>query len=192
MTPEISITSEEAIILIKMGQPINDCTILGELKLIESEIQNYKIEIRNCVVDNLEAQVVQFLQPVKLINCHFKKCDFAIAYFSGGLEMNSCIFEARLNFHEGGHNLNEATISITNCLFKDFVNFLDCVYDGPVIIINNEFVKGTNLLGNQNEVYKVSFEGSVGIENNTGDLKVDGEGYPELPEDPNMFSVNLN
>jgi len=56
------------------------------------------------------------------------------------------------------------------------VNFFDCWFKSGVIVSNNDFKKGTNLLGNKDEVYRVQFDIEPVVENNTGSINLDGEG----------------
>jgi hypothetical protein len=72
------------------------------------------------------------------------------------------------------------------------VNFFDCIYEGPVIITNNKFEKGTNLLGNQNEPFVASFDDVVTIENNEGEIDINSEGGDEEMQQPTISPINLN
>jgi hypothetical protein len=54
-----------------------------------------------------------------------------------------------------------------NCIFKEFVDFEDCCFDGDVVLVleNVKFVKGTNLLGNKDTPVEVSFEKNLVLVN---------------------------
>lgn len=189
--PKLTITAEEAFALITRGENIYNCSINGTLFLGESEF-NYPVVLENCEVENLKAGSVQFNAVVKFTNCHFSKCDFPFCYFRGGLEIRSCLFDAYLDFQCGGHNNPANSFLISGTVFKEFVNFFDCIYEGPVMITFNRFEKGTNLLGNRNESYATSFKGLVTVEGNEGGLNIDGEGGDEEMPPPKLFPINLN
>lgn len=190
-TPEVTITAEEALSLITGGEPIYNRVISGTLSFEESEF-DFPVVLENCEVESLKAGSVQFNKVVKFTKCHFKKCDFPFCYFSGGLEIISCLIDTYIDFQCGGHNKPTTTFRITDTVFQGFVNFFDCIYEGAVIITNNRFEKGTNLLGNQNQPYVASFDDVVTIEENEGELSIDGEGGDEEVPQPTIFPINLN
>lgn len=190
-TPKVIITAEEAFALITGGEHIYNRIISGTISFEESEF-NFPVVLENCEVESLKAGSVQFNKVVRFTNCHFKKCDFPFCYFPGGLEIRICLFDTFLDFQCGGHNKPATTFLISGTIFKEFVNFFDCIYEGPLIITNNNFEKGTNLLGNQIKPYVASFDDVVTIEENEGELNIDGEGGDEEVPQPTIFPINLN
>jgi hypothetical protein len=190
-TPNVTITAEQAFALITEGVAIHNRIITGTLSFEETEF-NFPVVLVECEVENLKAVSVQFNKAVRFVNCHFEACDFPSCFFPGGLEIVACSFDNYLDFQCGGHNKPTTKISICDTVFRDFVNFFDCMYEGPVIVTKNRFEKGTNLLGNQNQPYVVSFGDVVTIEENEGELNINGEGGDETVQQPSMFPINLN
>jgi len=150
---------------------------MGKLNLTGLDNFDRKIVIDNCVFEFFEGISSQFLKQVRLTNSEFKKCDFTFTYFLGGLEIQNCVFESYLDFQAGGHNKDGSEFSIRNSTFKNFVNFFDCWYESAVIIENNDFQQGTNLLGKHTSSgIETTFDVQPVIENNRGKLDIDGEG----------------
>ena len=78
------------------------------------------------------------------------------------------------DFQAGGHNKNGNPVIILNNNFKGFVNFFDCWYENEVTICNNNFLKGTNILGKPNNI-SVTFYKKPIIKDNIGQLDLDNE-----------------
>lgn len=171
-----NISAERAKDLLIENKPLKDYYISGILDIADFENPEKRIQIKNCIVENLKSQCVQFLAKVELIDSEFKDCSFLFCYFLGGLEISNCIFNNYLDFQCGGHNKIDSNFKIFNSTFKDFVNFFDCIYNGPVEIVKNNFVKGSNLLGNIGKSYQTSFEIKPTIQGNKGSIDLDGEG----------------
>lgn len=171
-SPVNKLSSEDAIALLKAGTSIKNFHIVGETKIETLENWDKEVFIENCFIEYLSASVTHFINPVTITNCHFKKCQFIFTYFIGGLVIKNCVFDERLDFQAGGHNKVGNQILIANNLFKGFVNFFDCWYQGEVIIQNNTFVKGTNIQAN-NQL--ITFDKIPTIENNLGELKIEAE-----------------
>ena len=133
-----------------------------------------KIYFKNCIFKNFFALMKTFKETVTFINCTFNHLSFMSGFFLKGLEITGCeIFEIT-DFQCGGHNKPSHKILIQNSKFHKFVNFFDCWYEGPFILKNCELVEGTNLLGNKNTSTPVSFDICPIIENNKGDLYLNG------------------
>jgi len=173
--PKHNITAERATDLLKDEQALKDIYVDGELKIEISHTWGKEVVFENCIVDYFSGSVTQFDKPVRLLNCHFKNCQFVFTYFLGGLIINNCTFDNYLDFQAGGHNKTGNPVIITNNDFKNFVNFFDCWYGEQVTISNNKFRKGTNLLGKPNNI-PVTFDSKAIIKNNTGELDLDNEG----------------
>lgn len=174
MRPKHSITAAKAINLLRDGVLLLDSYISGELKIETGETWDKTVILENCVLENFSGAVTQFNQPVRLINCHFKKCQFAFTYFLSGLVIDNCLFDNYLDLQAGGHNKAGKSIIIKNNYFAGFVNFFDCWYESEVIIIENHFQKGTNLLGKPHNI-PVSFDVKPTIHGNLGQLDSDQE-----------------
>lgn len=173
--PNHNITTERATDLLKDGRPLTGVYVDGELKIETNETWDKEVVFENCIVEYFSGSVTQFDKPVRLINCHFKKCQFVFTYFLGGLTIDNCTFENYLDFQAGGHNKTGNPVILTNNDFKDFVNFFDCWYENEVTISNNKFHKGTNLLGKPHNI-PVTFDKEAIIKDNIGQLDLDNEG----------------
>jgi len=172
-----TISVETAIDSIQQGKPIRDSHIIGDVDICKIERSlTAELVLSNCKIDNLVAPSFEFNYPVRLENCHFCKCSFNYAYFQRGLTIDNCIFDYYVDFEAGGHNQIGYCFQIRNSQFLEFVNFFDCWFMGEVVIENNDFRGGTNLLGNKLAPYRVQFDSTTRIENNRGALDVDGEG----------------
>ena len=173
--PKHNITTERAIELLNDGQPLSNVYVDGELR-IETEVTwDKEVLLENCIIEYFSGSVTHFNQPVRLINCHFKKCQFTFTYFFGGLTIDNCTFDNYLDFEAGGHNKAGKPVILTNNDFKGFVNFFDCWYENEVIISNNNFNQGTNLLGQLHNI-SVTFAVQPIIKDNIGQLDSNNEG----------------
>jgi hypothetical protein len=152
-----------------------DIYVDGELKIETFDTWDKEVVFENCIVEYFSGSATQFDKPVRFINCHFKKCQFAFTYFLGGLTIDNCAFDNYLDFQAGGHNKTGNPVIITNNDFKDFVNFFDCWYENEVTISNNQFHKGTNLLSKLYNI-PVTFDIEPIIKDNIGQLDLDSEG----------------
>ena len=173
--PNHNISIERATDLINDGQPLIDFYITGELKIETMETWGKEVVIQNCILEYFSGSCTQFEKSVKFINSHFKKCQFVFTYFLGGLTIENCTFDSYLDFQAGGHNKANNAISIINNDFLDFVNFFDCWYESEVTICNNNFHRGTNLLGNPDKVL-ITFDIAPIVSKNIGHLDLDNEG----------------
>jgi hypothetical protein len=171
------ITAEEAITLIANNKLLTNCHIEGRLNL--NKINNGQVNglvLDNCYVEDLASAGVQFANPVKFTKTQICKSVFHGAYFLEGLIMDDCIFEFYLDFEVSGHNSPGTSFVINNCVLHGFVNFLDAWFQGDVLVTNNSFKKGTNLLGNKGTPLEASFDFKPTISNNSGRIDEDGDG----------------
>ena len=173
--PKHNISTERATDLLQDGLSLLDFYIDGEIKIETNETWDKEIIIENCIIEYFSGSVTQFDKPVKLINSHFKRCQFTFTYFFGGLTIENCTFDNYLDFQAGGHNKTNNPVRIINNNFFKFVNFFDCWYENNVTICNNNFQRGTNLLGKPFNI-PVTFEIDPIIKDNLGQLDYDNEG----------------
>ncbi|WP_156027038.1 hypothetical protein [Sporocytophaga myxococcoides] len=173
-SPKHNISIERAIDLINDGKPLKDFYVDGELKIHTFETWDKEVVLENCIIDSFSGSMIQFDKPVRLMNCHFKNCQFISSYFLRGLTIENCTFDGYLDFQAGGHNKPRNVVIITNNEFNDFVNFFDCWYESDVTILDNKFHKGTNLLGKPFNI-PVTFDVVPIIKNNIGKLDFDNE-----------------
>lgn len=175
VSPKHNITSTYALDLIMSGQSLKDYYVTGKVELTGLDDFDMPVEADNCIFEHFEAISSLFLKKVKLTNSDFKDCSFMFSYFPGGLEIDNCSFDSYLDFQSGGHNKEGKPVFICNSTFKNFVNFFDCWYESEVVIKNNDFQQGTNLLGKPFNI-PVTFDVKPIIENNKGQLAFDNEG----------------
>lgn len=177
VTPKQNITADEAFEAITSGEALSNMFITGKLEFNKFYQDSFKYDLiaDNCIIEHLQATCAQFAKTVKLTNSEIIKCEFNMTYFLGGLTIDNCIFENYLSFESGGHNENGNVVSITNSTFRKFVNFFDCLYFSKVVITNNNFLEGTNILGKPVNL-PVRFEAEQKIENNKGQLDSNDEG----------------
>ena len=156
---------------------IKNSHIEGKLKLNE-EKHFKKISFINCKIDFLQMVCIEFKGKIELINCEIKDCNLSYSYFKEGLVIKNCTFDSYLDFQAGGHN--NKPIHIIGNTFKEFVSFFDCWFFDEVVLQNNTFIKGTNILGNIKEAVSSQFDNGLIESNNIGRINVDGQGDIEI------------
>jgi hypothetical protein len=114
---------------------------------------NFEIVIENCIINNFSIHSCWFVKGLTFKNNHI---------------MNY------VDYQMGGHN--EMPVNITGNIFHDFVSFFDCHFENQLVLKNNLFLKGSNLLGNKDEGFANIFNSDVIIENNMGNIDLDGLG----------------
>jgi len=126
------------------------------------------------ITDDLELEfltsMVQFTKVVRIKNCHIKTLDIYANFFADGLILENCIVENQVFWIAGGHNLKP--IIFNNCIFKEFVDFEDCCFDGDIILSRVKFLKGTNFFGNKGTPVEVSFKNKPKLKDIEGDLSI--------------------
>ena len=76
-----------------------------------------------------------------------------------------------------GHNMDGSIVRFSGCRFEVFADFMDCWFEGPVEFYDCKFLHGSNLLGNLNEPFAVTFDIQPHFENVQGHLKGKSEFY---------------
>jgi hypothetical protein len=171
------ISGDDANALVVSGQSLVNFYIYGIFDLGKGDLKYLnKVEIINCQVEFFSAATMIFAEITILKDSHFFNCTFNFAYFLKGLTIDNCKFDSYLDFEGGGHNDKESIFLILNSKFDEFVNFCDCWFIGNVQILNNTFTKGTNILGNIKKPCGVEFDRSYLVEDNIGNIDVNGEG----------------
>jgi hypothetical protein len=77
--PKHNITTERATDLLKDGQPLTDIYVDGELKIEVEENWDKEVVFENCIVEYFSGIASNLNKPIRLINCHFKKCQFTFS-----------------------------------------------------------------------------------------------------------------
>ncbi|KUG06430.1 hypothetical protein [Solirubrum puertoriconensis] len=180
------IDAKEALHRIQSLQPLRNYHVLGKLDLATLIIDDYRfiypVLIENCRVEHLSASGgVSFECAVTLLQTHFIQADFIFAYFLQGLHIEGCTFDTYLDFQAGGHNKPGFPVCLLANEFSGFVNFFDCCYEAEVVVEDNVFRQGTNLLGRPFNI-PVTFDVPLRQARNIGDLSRNDEGEGETSE----------
>lgn len=154
------------------GAPLRDLSITGLLIIEPDEPWEKVVIIENCIIENFNCIMVVFKKQVTIRNSHVKAASFHFCYFTGGLIIENCVFDEYLDFNAGGHNLKGNLVTFNNNHFFGFVNFFDCWYNGEIVVKNNVFEKGTNILSKN---LCVSFDIPIIIHDNLGELDIESE-----------------
>lgn len=137
-----------------------------------------RIEFRSCRLNSLDAMEAFFQERVTLIDTRVEAQhgSFWCCYFFKGAEIERCEFLRPLDFSCGEGNKDGSIFALRDTVFHEFVNFLDCFFDGPVEIRGCRFEKGTNLLGNRGQPYAAQFRALRVLDGNEGRMDIDGYG----------------
>ena len=124
--------------------------------------------IANRIIDQLEIGFTTYNFEVIIENCLIEHLQIHSAWFKEGLIFKNNIIKMDIDYQMGGHN--NSPIIIESNIFESFFNFFDCHFEEKVIIRNNIFQKGTNLLGNVGTGFQNLFNNEIINENNLGNL----------------------
>lgn len=176
-TPDLlpKLPAAAALEWLQAGRPVRGYHIVGKLEFYSDIYIDHPVEIDNCWVEELTGTMMQYRQPVRLLNSRFVRCEFLFAYFLQGLTVAGCTFDYYLDFQAGGHNKPGFPVLLQRNVFHGFVNFFDCWYEAEVQVEGNDFRQGSNLLGAP-QGYSAEFDVFPIIRNNTGDLTRNDEG----------------
>ncbi|MBL7976085.1 MAG: hypothetical protein JNJ85_14310 [Candidatus Kapabacteria bacterium] len=145
--------------------------VLSEIKYPQLD-HDESITIRNVVIDKLEIYPTFINREVIIENCVVNNLVLMSRWFKGGLKFSNNIVLGDVYYEYGGHN--ELPFVITNNIFKGCVHILDCQFHDIVVFEGNIFLKGCNLLGNQDANIRNTFEKGYEINNNIGRIDLDG------------------
>jgi len=126
--------------------------------------------ISNQVINSLKIGFTRFDLEVIIENCIIEHLEIHSTWFHKGLILKGNIIKNDIDYQMGGHN--NSPIRIENNIFEGFFNFFDCHFDDKLILSNNIFQKGTNLLGNIGEGYQNIFDMGIINEGNIGSLNM--------------------
>lgn len=145
------------------------------LSITEKNYLSYKIDneivIEDLHIDVLDLSFIEIEAHVSIRRSVISTLKLTTCWFLGGMTMEECVVHSYIDYQMGGHNHRE--IRICNNIFSDFFDFFDCHFDANVVVKNNVFCRGTNLLGNKGKGYENLFNGGFDICNNVGNTKVD-------------------
>jgi hypothetical protein len=144
-----------------------------ELLTQENLIGYNTYHLRSCVVNTINLNGVFELNTQLIIeNCIINNFQIHSCWFESGLLLKNSIIQNYVDYQMGGHNVKP--IVIEGNVFGGFFNFFDCQFENIIELKDNIFLKGTNLLGNRGEGFENSFAAGWLVENNLGNLNVNG------------------
>ena len=180
MKSKSRISPDQARDILTSNNSLENFHIYGDFDISDFGRYVNKIIINNCTIENFNAQNVDFVSDIELIDTLFLNASFATSFFKNGLLIENCIFKNNVDFQDGGYNKVNKSIEFINNTFYGFVNFIDCVFNGPVVLKYNNFNKGSNLLGNKNKSYCTVFDFEPELYKNKGEIDLDGEGIIKI------------
>jgi hypothetical protein len=157
---------------LKSDSIVSDVTITTSFRLSEfSEYEvNFSILIQDSVIPDLDISRTLFTQKVKIANSKIDSIEGYSCYFTAGFELINCEISGNVDFSCGGHTEDGTIFLIKNCIFHESVTFFDSFFDGFVIIEDNDFKKGTDLLFTGHAQTTVDFRKGHRISGNIGEL----------------------
>lgn len=132
--------------------------------------QTYREELvlDNCLVEEFSFVGVEFLRQVSIHRSIIKQLEIYGSWFVGGLNFTNNIVLSFVDYQAGGHNEKEFVLS-GNIFCKHF-RFFDCHFEEKVIVENNLFVEGTDLLAKENPGFDNIFGKGIDVHHNKGPL----------------------
>lgn len=112
------------------------------------ERENNILQISNSIINSLCFPAFEIGAKVVIENCNIGTLMINNTWFEAGLVLRNTIVKSRIEYEAGGHNKS------------------------PIIIENNIFLKGTNLLLKEGCGTDPTFEKGIIIENNIGRFNI--------------------
>jgi hypothetical protein len=134
----------------------------------------HSLTISNCTISTINFDLFEPNFQIKIEDCKIENFLIHSCWFKGGLLFRNNEVTNYIDYQMGGHN--ELPIILEGNIFNSFVNFFDCHFYAQLEVLNNSFIKGSNLLGNLQEGFKNTFGESPIFKNNIGDIDIDGFG----------------
>ncbi len=132
------------------------------------------LTVSRSIIKILDLSFSEFDSEVIIQDCLIYDWQVHSSWFREGLILKDCKIIKYVDYQMGGHN--KKPIKMYGNIFSEFVNFFDCQFDGVIEVKNNIFLKGSNLFGNLGEGFANSFENGALVENNLGNLNLNGLG----------------
>lgn len=139
---------------------------------------NQPFALDNCIIDKLDLSGVDFKEKVIIKNCIIKSLEAYSSFFGGGLDFTGNIVSSTIQIEAGGHN--RLPIIIANNIFQCFVGFFDCYFFDKLIVHDNIFMLGSDLLTKEDPSFDNRFDSGVDYKNNIGCLSVSPEEVNQL------------
>lgn len=132
------------------------------------------ILISNCMIKSIDLLAADgFRATVVIENSIIDEVQVHSCWFTAGLVLRNCVVHGYFQYEMGGHNYRPFVME--GNVFTGFVDFSFCQFLDRVIIRDNVFMQGTNLLGNRGEKAEVKFETAPEVDGNAGRMDVDFE-----------------
>lgn len=133
------------------------------------------VEISSSIIRVLTFPAGFISNQIIIDNCIIDTLIISNTRFKAGFSLRNSIIKKEVSNEAGGYN--NAPFEMENNIFVEYVDFFDSIFEDTVIIRDNVFSKGTNLLLKQNAETDPSFEKGLIVRNNIGKLDAD---YPDL------------
>jgi len=146
--------------------------ILDEFNASKLDVKS--LYISNSIINKLNFEFLEINFEVIIENCIIDSLLIHSSWFKKGLNLKNNQIISYIDYQMGGHN--KEPINILGNIFSGFVNFFDCHFENEIVVQKNIFLKGTNLLGNNDEGFKNIFESGIILKDNMGDLDLNGLG----------------
>ena len=126
----------------------------------------------DCIINTIDL-IGTFEMRTELVieNCIIKNLQIHSCWFKNGFILKKSIIENYVDYQMGGHN--DKPIIFQMNMFVEFVNFFDCQFDNLIVLQENHFIKGTNLLGNKGQGFENKFVSGWVTERNIGRIDLE-------------------
>ncbi|MBC5642792.1 hypothetical protein H8S77_07820 [Parabacteroides sp. BX2] len=151
-----------------MKDVININNVSSRLIDLNSIDNSEEIIISNSIIDEINFASLIFSKKVCISKCIIDKFVIHSSWFEGGLNFVDNIVLSDIDYQMGGHNITDFVLERN--LFNGFFSFFDCQFEGNVIVKDNIFKKGSDLLLKEDKGFDNLFERQLIIENNIGHL----------------------
>ena len=143
---------------------------IDEFTVDGHDCESEGMTLEHCHIHELDIMAVRFSGKVTICNCIIDKLGIHSTVFGAGLNFTGNIVMSDIDYQMGGHNSDEMIIS--HNIFNGFFSFFDCIFEKKLIVKNNIFKKGTDLLTRENKGFDNCFNGGVILTDNIGPLNV--------------------
>lgn len=170
------VSAEEVLRLIRNGEEVRSLQVSEDLNLravADGEYVRTPVSFVDCRLARVDVSFLCFQESVSFQACTIESLFGMAGYFFTGLVIERCVVASPTDLSCGGHNRGGHSIVLSDSTFAAFVNFEDCWFEGPVLIQRCTFEAGTNLLGNRERPYRVTFDVPPVLEDNRGQLDLE-------------------
>lgn len=153
---------------------VNTHTLIDTFRLADLNEQS-SFRLANCIINTVDFMgAFEINTSLIFEDCIIEDLQIHSCWFKKGLVLKNCIIKKYIDFQMGGHN--EKPIIFEGNIFIGFVNFFDCQFQNIIELKSNLFINGCNLLGNKGEGFENTFASGWMVENNVGNIDIDGVG----------------